>query len=122
MTSVTGEVVERRADVVVVHVDALSCAGCRQACQSAGRIELPFVAPSGGRVEIEMSARNQCLTAMNALGLPLAGFVAGAVLADVFFGNDIGALAGSLVGFVAGFLACRTRTFDTVVIREAVDP
>lgn len=134
MTSVIGEVVERRADAVVVDVEPSRCASCRQACRpSADRIALPFVtservasdrvAPdrlAPDRIEISMTAGNLGLVAMNTLGLPLAGFVVGAVLADVLVGNDIGALSGSLIGFVSGFLACRAGTLDKVVIREAV--
>ena len=118
MAGFAAEIIARRTDTVSVRVPAVSCSpAC--ACTFRRRqttVQLP--AAPGAELRISLSLRNLCVLLLNTLLFPLGGFMAGTILAQWMYADDMLAFVGSMLGFGMGLLACRKQSFDRVVIEE----
>lgn len=115
--SVIGHVVERKAGQTIVRVERKGCASCARGCSEAVLVTLPPL--TSDVVALELSARDRLLAMVNSLFLPLAGFIAGAIVANVVTASEVHIIAGSLVGLAAGVAACRIQPFHKLKIIEA---
>jgi positive regulator of sigma E activity len=106
-------------------VQAAACKSCGM-CGAASRQSAVGSRTQEASLRLSFPVRSLILLAIGLYGVPLAGLLAGALIAAAFGANDFGALAGSLAGcgiavFVmkqsAGFL--EKRALERLTFRAA---
>jgi positive regulator of sigma E activity len=83
-----------------------TCKACRL-CGSASSYESAAGGEHTTRLSLSLPGRTLALVAIGLYGAPLAGLLAGALLAAALGAQDIGALAGSIAGFSGAALLIR---------------
>lgn len=115
--SAVAQVVERNGNSAVVCVSKAACTGCLSRCDSRQFLSLPVTVPD--RVRLGVTRRDLALMLWHSLGLPLAGFVAGAFVANALNAADWSALIGGMAGMWFGVVACRKQDPGRIQIIKA---
>ncbi len=114
MLSVCGRVTGRGPAGVWVKFEGAEegCRRCAGACRAKGPVHLPLKSPVD---EIVVSVDVLLLLA-HSFGLPLAGFVLGALAAEAANFTEAVTILGALLGMGAGIVLCKTQSFDRIHI------
>jgi outer membrane lipoprotein SlyB len=121
--SATGEVIEKRDGGTVIQFPVFGCASCHNPCSNTrqGRqVKEVFLAGVWlHRPRLTVSGRSYARILANSLGLPLAGFIAGASLMHQAGGGDVATFVGAIAGLVCGVAVCRRQSLNLFQIKEA---
>ena len=116
MINFKGEVIETRSDSTIVGIPSAGCGGCMKPCGEQ-RVSIPG---SWRQPDFSISEANYARAIIHSLGLPLAGFVGGAVFASQLGATDIVTACSAIAGLVAGVLLCKPQRAEVIQIVEAV--
>lgn len=120
MISATGEFVEKRDGGTVIRFPVFGCASCHNPCGKSGQVKDVFLAGvSLNRPRLTVSGSSYVMILANSLGLPLAGFIAGASLMSLAGGGDVATFVGAIAGLVCGAAVCRRQSLNLLHITEA---
>lgn len=93
-----------------------SACGSRATCASGNsaaeliRLSLPAHTHVGDRVTVSIPAASLTLAAVLGYLLPPVSLLAGAIAANILFGNDVAAVLGAGAGFASGLLLARVTS------------
>lgn len=123
MISATGEVIEKRGGGTVIQFPVFGCASCHNPCGNTRQVrQVKEVFLAGvwlHRPRLTVSGRSYARILANSLGLPLAGFIAGASLMHQAGGGDVATFVGAIAGLVCGVAVCRRQSLNSIQITEA---